>query len=301
MNIDWLQDFITLSRVRNFTRASKARFVAQSAFSRRIRALEDWVGVELIDRDSKPLQLTAEGKTFLPVAQQCVLQLLTVQQELKNTGTLTKNFVRIASPQYASTQILTEILQQLSGQGVETRTQTMSENLQTCCQLFQERQCDFLVCYNHPNFFPPFDPSAYEQVNLAQEIFLPVCAPTGGKGFGWMLPGGAQDIIPYLAYPPECALGLILGGLSDIKEAFLHVAHFNALSEALKALTLAGAGVAWLPQTLVAHELQTRDLIHAGGKRWNLTIDLTLYYNPTLSNPSAQQLWEHLQVMLKAD
>ncbi|MGH8818064.1 MAG: LysR family transcriptional regulator, partial [Achromobacter pestifer] len=58
MDTRWLQDFITLSEVRNFTRAAEARNLSQAAFSRRIQSLENWVGARLIDRSAFPTQLT---------------------------------------------------------------------------------------------------------------------------------------------------------------------------------------------------------------------------------------------------
>jgi DNA-binding transcriptional LysR family regulator len=44
MDLDWLKDFLVLAEKRNFSRAADARNVTQPAFSRRIRALEDWIG-----------------------------------------------------------------------------------------------------------------------------------------------------------------------------------------------------------------------------------------------------------------
>ena len=49
MDIDWLKDFEALVAQKNFSRAAEERNVSQPAFSRRIRALEEGVGVTLID------------------------------------------------------------------------------------------------------------------------------------------------------------------------------------------------------------------------------------------------------------
>lgn len=45
----WLYDFLTTEKCRNF-RAAVSRNVSQPAFSRRIRALEQAIGVELFNR-----------------------------------------------------------------------------------------------------------------------------------------------------------------------------------------------------------------------------------------------------------
>ncbi|HDL6284117.1 TPA: LysR family transcriptional regulator, partial [Mannheimia haemolytica] len=60
----WLEDFLTLEECRHFSQAAEKRNLSQSAFSRRILALEEVVGVKLFDRTSIPLQLTEQGKLF---------------------------------------------------------------------------------------------------------------------------------------------------------------------------------------------------------------------------------------------
>ena len=43
MELIWLEDYLALAETLNFSKAAEARHVTQPAFSRRIRALEDWV------------------------------------------------------------------------------------------------------------------------------------------------------------------------------------------------------------------------------------------------------------------
>ena len=58
MQIKWLEDFVSLSRQRSFTRSAEERQVTLPAFGRRIKTLESWVGVPLINRGSYPATLT---------------------------------------------------------------------------------------------------------------------------------------------------------------------------------------------------------------------------------------------------
>jgi DNA-binding transcriptional LysR family regulator len=62
MELTWIDDFIALDRVRNFTLAAQQRCTTQSAFSRRIKSLEDWFGCDLFDRDVRPVTLTKSGE-----------------------------------------------------------------------------------------------------------------------------------------------------------------------------------------------------------------------------------------------
>jgi LysR family transcriptional regulator, hypochlorite-specific transcription factor HypT len=74
MELKWLEDFLMLAETRSFSRAAVARNVKQPALSRRIRALEDWVGVDLVDRTCIPLRLTAAGEVFREQAVNIVVQ-----------------------------------------------------------------------------------------------------------------------------------------------------------------------------------------------------------------------------------
>ena len=58
MNLSWLDDFAALAASGNFSRAADERHMTQPAFSRRVRALEEWLGVDLFDRSSQPAKLT---------------------------------------------------------------------------------------------------------------------------------------------------------------------------------------------------------------------------------------------------
>ena len=75
MDIEWLEDFLVLSDLSSFTRAAQTRNVTQSAFSRRIRSLEEWIGIPLVDRDTVPPRLTMAGHLFRDAAREMVRQL----------------------------------------------------------------------------------------------------------------------------------------------------------------------------------------------------------------------------------
>ena len=64
MDIRWLQDFLALAELRNFTRASELRAISQAAFSRRIQSLEHWLGCALVVKGTQPVRLTDAGKQF---------------------------------------------------------------------------------------------------------------------------------------------------------------------------------------------------------------------------------------------
>ncbi len=63
--LDLLRGFESAARHLSFTRAADELFLTQSAVSRQILALEEFLGVKLFERSHKALTLSAEGRTYL--------------------------------------------------------------------------------------------------------------------------------------------------------------------------------------------------------------------------------------------
>ncbi|KAF1042702.1 MAG: HTH-type transcriptional regulator BenM [Herbaspirillum frisingense] len=70
MNLRALQCFVVLAEELNFSRAAARLYVAQPALSQQIRALEERLGAQLVDRTSRPLRLTEAGSYFCIEARQ---------------------------------------------------------------------------------------------------------------------------------------------------------------------------------------------------------------------------------------
>lgn len=77
-----LEDFIAAGTLESFSRAALSRGSTQSAFSRRIRTLEDWVGTPLFERSTHPAAMTQAGKAFLPVAEGIVHRLVRARHDI---------------------------------------------------------------------------------------------------------------------------------------------------------------------------------------------------------------------------
>ena len=64
MNINQLKYFIAVADHRSFTNAAKQYYLSQTAITQQIQALEEAVGVQLINRNSRPISLTPAGHSF---------------------------------------------------------------------------------------------------------------------------------------------------------------------------------------------------------------------------------------------
>lgn len=65
MNINQLKYFIAVAEYKSFTKAANQYYISQTAITQQIHALEETMGVQLIDRTRRPIALTPAGNVFL--------------------------------------------------------------------------------------------------------------------------------------------------------------------------------------------------------------------------------------------
>jgi DNA-binding transcriptional LysR family regulator len=292
MDINWLRDFVCLGRTLNFTRAAEERNITQSAFSRRIRSLENWIGVPLIDRATYPVQLSEAGRQFLPVAQQTVADLTDTRQAIRERARGHASFQRIAALHAISVNFLQPRMAEFERDHPGMRTRVISDSLTACCQLLSEGGCEFLLYYRHQDVAPILDETRFKRRDICEERLIPVAQHEAAARHGWALPGRAGREVPYLSYDPNTFLGTVVDQTIGNRRPALDLRYMDALAEALKRRALAGAGLAWLPEFSIRQELEDGTLVRMGGRDWTATMTISLFCSPDRLDETGQLLWE---------
>ena len=65
MKLEYINEFLTLGKVLNFSKAAEELYMSQSLLSRHISALEKELDIELFKRDTHSVELTKAGKTAM--------------------------------------------------------------------------------------------------------------------------------------------------------------------------------------------------------------------------------------------
>ncbi|WP_010462925.1 LysR family transcriptional regulator [Acidovorax radicis] len=301
LDLEWLEDFLALAETGNFSRAAEARSIAQPAFSRHIRALEDWVGVELFDRSAHPAALTPAGQRFLPL-----LEAILANLEAARIKARAAHDVAAASLRFAATHVLSLTFFPRWLVGIEARLQmgpiqTMSDSSHACEDLMLQRRVQFVLCHGHPDVPGRLDEAQYPVLRLSDDVLLPVSAPmpkSPGRPLHAIV---QQDAVPVLAYSEASGLGRIMRSrmrhlFSEGPDAAMpqgvsvvFTAHHAVL---LKTMALEGRGVAWLPESLITDELKAGTLVAAGGSDWSLPVQIRLYRQRAEMSPMAEAVWE---------
>jgi DNA-binding transcriptional LysR family regulator len=82
MDLRQLRYFVAVATTRNFTRAAEQMHIAQPPLSRQIQQLENELGVQLIQRNTRPVRLTEAGRQFYEHS----LQVLQRVEQMKTTA-----------------------------------------------------------------------------------------------------------------------------------------------------------------------------------------------------------------------
>ncbi len=86
MELRQLRYFLAVARERNFSRAAEVLHIAQPPLSRQIQQLEEELGVLLIDRSSRPLDLTEAGRFFYEQAGQILARTEHMREQTRKIG-----------------------------------------------------------------------------------------------------------------------------------------------------------------------------------------------------------------------
>jgi DNA-binding transcriptional LysR family regulator len=124
---------------------------------------------------------------------------------------------------------------------------------------------------------------------LGEERVIPVSAPDA-RGRPLHAIDGGGGPIQYLSYGTGSFFGHGLVKLFAGRPLPLAVVYENAMSAGLKAMALAGRGLAWIPESLIAEELRSGTLVRAGNPSWALEVEIRLY-RVSATRACADRFW----------
>lgn len=297
MQIKWLYDLLALDEWKNFSRAAEVRSVTQSALSRRIRSLEDWVGVELVDRSTYPVQLTTAGVAFCNEGREAMAGLMKLRSALRDAERMPGRSIQITAGHSLSMTFLPKWLSKFQAHSDQFNARVVAANIHDAVVALEEGSCDLMITYHHPQAPILLDPAHFRSLTLGHESFMPVSAPAADGRPKYQLPGRSSAPVPYLAYTASTFLGKVVDTLiagTGVPVA-LERCYEADMAMLLMRMAVEGYGIAWLPQSAVQEELSRGRLIQVGGSTWSTELEIRSYSAVQNDNPTMRGLWEALE------
>ena len=145
MKIDTLgvQAFVAIADHGGFQKAADALHVTQTAITQRLRNLENFLGVTLVERTTRSVALTGIGRDFLPQGRRLLEELSFALTEIRDTGRAARGDFSIACVPTAGVQYLPRIMQAYSAKYPQNRIKILDHASFGVAEAVLRREAEF--------------------------------------------------------------------------------------------------------------------------------------------------------------
>jgi DNA-binding transcriptional LysR family regulator len=292
MELIWLEDLVALAETGNFSRAAENRHVTQPAFSRRVRALEDWIGAPLFERGAQGVTLTAAGEQFRPGADELIRRINQLRRESREAGGKEIATLRFAATHALSFTFFPQWMREMESRTTPGSIRLISDSMQACEELLLHGQAQFLLCHHHVAAPGRFEAGTqFQSAIVGCDALIPLVAPDAAGVPRWRLSASAAEV-PYLAYSEESGLGRILNAQHfELRTSGLHPVFAARLAATLMTMARQGSGVAWLPASLAQPDVAQGTLVRAGDSDWEVPVEIRVFRPSARQSVAAEAFW----------
>ena len=197
MDTKWFQDFLAVVEEGGFTRAAERRAVSQPAFSRRIKALEDWVGASLFDRTNSFGDFDRSWRAPVARRRGTPASIEDLADRRFERRPLPPDTLKLAATHVLSFTFFPIWLRSVEALAPLTGTVQLTSDIMVACEkLMIEGRAHFLLCHDHPAVPTRLTPDSFRSIEIGRDALGPVATPD-------LLEACEPDSPPYLAYTPN--------------------------------------------------------------------------------------------------
>ncbi len=293
MDTSLFRDLERLRQTGNFSQAAALGNLSQSAFSRRIQSLEAWVGVVLVDRSRQPVKLTQAGLQILEAGVQAVNRIEQERSQILEAQALPdKHVVSFATQHSIGWRFYPSWLQALEEAYGPILSRLRADDLPNCLRDLERGDVDFVIAFELPNA-----PTGrrLKSIIIGHDRLVAVCKPAddGTPIFKFDV---SDAEIPFLRFGEAAPISALLEPTISEKNlnGRLRTIYENSMAGALRMRARAGDGVAWLPQSLIAPDVETGMLVRTGPSEWDVPLEIHLFRNERQTNRTTRAIWSFL-------
>ena len=300
MRLEWLEDILAIASTGSFSGAAERRRLTQSAFSRRIQQIENYVGVELFDRTQKPVHLRPTTLAQSAQIEHIAAALRQLVADLRRGDRIASNRIVIASQHSLTTSLAPTIIRGLQRQDEGVYVRLRSANLDECIGLLLSRQVDIAIVYQLPDEPDEIIAGFLETVLVGTDRLIPVCdAELGGK----IRASAAGMEIPYIDYPADVFFGKVMARkiVPALGKMTLAVPKAEtALTLAAVEMAASGVAVAWVPDSVARPHIANGRIVDLSDTLPSCPLQVRALRLVSKPGPAEAALWAQL-IEIKAN
>ncbi|NYT78096.1 LysR family transcriptional regulator [Alcaligenaceae bacterium] len=278
MQLKWLDDFIALIETGSFTKTSSLRHISQPALSRRIQALEEWLGVPLIDRAHKPLRLTPIATRNEAAFRNLVANIYQFRAFLEQDALNNEAEITIAAQHSLATSFMSAFLENLNELEAPHNFQIRTANQEECVDMLVKNLAGILVIHETPLVPNGLPAHLTDRFVMAPDELILVASPSL---YAFQKNAEGKEPLELLSYPSDSFFGqaLLVEAMPRLLQSHRVVVKcMSEFSFSLRELALIGHGAAWLPRSMIGRELEQGQLCHLGFMSKSAPLSIVVHF-----------------------
>ncbi len=292
MRLEWIDDILAVAEHGSFQAACEKRNVSQPAFSRRIRQIEQALGVPLFDRATRPARLSPHVLDQLDRMRDLSAGMRDLTVALRDAEGRRRRRIVIASQHAIAATSTPEIIGRFADLDIDTRLR--SANRDDCLAQIMTRRAD--IAFIHDVAGAQEIPGAefLDIVQIGTETLIPVFAR---DSLDTLNAAYARGELPVIAYPADVFLGQVQRRL-----IFPRLTRVGRVRPRLEtALTLAalefartGFAIAWIPEPLARADIKVDRLVNLSTTLPSLPMTLIAARLNDAPSPILADVWQRI-------
>ena len=286
MDLTLFDDVLTLLEEGNMSRAARRRNVTQPAFSRRIRSFEDWLGRPIVHRSANRVELAPALLANQAELQALVGHIRELRGRISNYDPA-RTTLTLAAQHSVMISALPDFISSLRPKFEKVSFRVRAANHNDCLSLFLSGEAAVLMCYERDSDVEmPFGAGISRAV-WGRDRLVPVLG--GSLRFAISDTGEVPENVPIIRYPATSFFAEMLEqGAPAYSSHKGPVIAESAFTAGIRAMAIAGLGLAWLPMSLIYSDVQSGALLACNTQGDALQMRISLFAR--ITNPTAQAI-----------
>jgi DNA-binding transcriptional LysR family regulator len=251
VDIRQLNYFIAVAEERHFGRAAKRLHMAQPPLSQQIRQLEDLIGVQLFNRTTRRVDLTAAGQLLLDRGRQIVNDVATLQADVYQVGKGATGVLRVGFSGSATYGVMPQVArlakQLLPGLSLALHGEMLTPSMEAG---LRNGTLDAALLR------PPVTAQDIDYRTVAREPLVVALPSFSALAVDQPVAMHELQDQDFIAYPPESVLYRTTADLCRQAGFQPRITQVVGETSTMLAFVAAGGGVAVMPSSVQAFQLE---------------------------------------------
>ncbi|HZZ77783.1 MAG TPA: LysR family transcriptional regulator [Gemmataceae bacterium] len=254
MQMESLKIFCAVARCRSFSHAAEESDITQSAVSQIVSQLEKRMNVQLVDRSTRPLKLTALGLEYYEGCKALLEQYEELEARIRNTKVEILGTALVAAIYSVGLSDMDQLVQRFEAENPRAQVRIDYTHPDQVYDRLKDGTADLgLVSY-------PKKAADLSATSWREEPMVLACAPKHPLASRLALPISALDGQRYVHFDKNLVVRRRVDKfLREQHVAVDVVAEFDSIENIKQAVSL-GQGVALLPEPTIRREVKARTL-----------------------------------------